>query len=38
MQASMFDIALHEGGMKPLKFDELGYAGMYLVFFFLNYL
>merc|ERR1712018_1047690 len=31
LQASMFDIALHEGGMKPMKFDELGYAGSSII-------
>ena len=32
MQASMFELAKHQGGLKPVKWDQMGYAGKFVTF------
>ena len=32
MQASMFELAKQQGGLEPVKWDQMGYAGKFVSF------
>ena len=32
MQASMFELAKQQGGLEPVKWDQMGYAGKFVTF------
>ena len=34
MQASMFELAKQQGGLEPVKWDQMGYAGKFVSFTF----
>ena len=34
MQASMFELAKQQGGLEPVKWDQMGYAGKFVTFKF----
>ena len=37
MQASMFELAKQQGGLEPVKWDQLGYAGKFVPFKLTNF-
>ena len=37
MQASMFELAKQQGGLEPVKWDQMGYAGKFVSFRFTKF-
>ena len=37
MQASMFELAKQQGGLEPVKWDQMGYAGKFVSFKFTKF-